>query len=276
MFINTALTTETTTIDRATAEVLLGRNTHNRRIPTTSLRRIMSALENGEWQLNGEAIKVARDGTLLDGQTRLTAVVKTGIPIATVVISGLDPVAQDTMDTGKPRSLGNVLQLHGYGNSTALGGVVRILERSERVGLQAAAVDTGSKAGTVTTGQCLARLRAEPELTELTTWARRFGPVGLPTRIAALAAYTFNSIDEEDSADFFEKLLEGAGLEAGNPVLVLRNTLLGLRTGKGDPSPEYVLALTITAWNKYRRGLEASYLRYRPGGAHPTRFPEPV
>ena len=51
----------------------LGFNTHNRNIRQRIVTAYAADMTGGDWQWNGESIKFAEDGTLLDGQHRLAA-----------------------------------------------------------------------------------------------------------------------------------------------------------------------------------------------------------
>jgi len=94
------------------------------------VKEYVSAMIEGEWLYNGEAIKFDRDGRLVDGQHRLEAVVKANKPIAFLVIRGLDPEVFKTIDTGKKRSAGDVLAIKGVKNPNAVGAAMRLLHRT--------------------------------------------------------------------------------------------------------------------------------------------------
>lgn len=66
-----ANTTEVITPERA-AE-MLSKNKSNRKINQANVRRIADDMLTGNYKLNGETIKFYADGTLADGQHRLTA-----------------------------------------------------------------------------------------------------------------------------------------------------------------------------------------------------------
>ena len=75
--------------------------------------------------LNGETVKIASDGTILDGQHRLYACIQAGVPFETVVIRGLPPEAQDTIDTGMARKFADQLALRGEVNTPLLAAITR-------------------------------------------------------------------------------------------------------------------------------------------------------
>lgn len=100
---------ETITPELATA--LIQRNTHNRLVSQVTVNKYADDLRAGRWGMNGEAIKIAEDGTLLDGQHRLWAVIETGISLDMLVVRGLPIKAQDTMDLGRKRSVSDALTI---------------------------------------------------------------------------------------------------------------------------------------------------------------------
>lgn len=272
MFIAQSIKTEIATITPDVAEQLLARNTKNRAVSPTNLRRVKEALLAGEWELNGEAIKIAKDGTVLDGQHRLIASVETGITFQTLVIYGLDSTAQDTMDQGKSRTIAGVLSLHGFPNATRLGAVVASIIRYERWGLRAAF----SSSYVVTPKQALARLEREPEIVELPAFCRRIGALTGGVATPAVCYYALSAIDAEDAEFFYRKLETGEGLQSGSPILALRNLLINLQRDRGERNQRYLGALFIKAWNKFRDGDDdVKQLVFRVGGAKPEAFPEP-
>lgn len=276
MYLSNTIKTEIVTITPAIALQLLGQNTRNRKVSKANYGKVLEAMSNGEWELNGEAIKVARDGRILDGQHRLLVSAENDLTFTTLIVYGLPDDTQDTMDTGKSRTIADVLAINGYQRSAVLAAVVTGILRWERWGLRAATYQ-GASAYQVTAKQVMARMENEPSLTELLPTAARMRKAGLNSKIAGILYYVFSSIDQEDADDFFSKLETGESLERGNPILVLRETLLRLRTSvKGQVASGYTAALTIKAWNKYRNGEEATMLRFTPGGANPEKFPEPI
>lgn len=275
MVTHNSITTEIKTITLSIAEGILSRNTRNRKISATKLNIVKRSLERGEWVVNGEAIKIASDGTLLDGQHRLTACVETGITFQTLVISGLPAETQTTMDTGKSRTLANVLEIDGYQNSSALASTVAAIIRSERWGNKAA-LRLGGSAYPVTNGEAMQRLKDEPPLVELQDQVRGITAIGLPNKAATLLYYQLSAIDQEDADYFFEHLITGSNLEKGNPILTLRELLLKNKSERNRINDQsYLGALVIKAWNKYRDGEPAKVLRFTPGGANPESFPVP-
>lgn len=274
MFISNSIKTEVVTITPRLARKLLEQNTNNRDISPGNLAKIKLIMERGEWELNGEAIKIAKNGRILDGQHRLMAAVETATTFSTLIVYGLDDETQETMDSGKSRTIANVLTLRGYKNAARLASIVTSIIREEQWSLKAAA--TGSTAYVVTPKQVVDRLQVEPSLEELASNVRPLTAL-LSGRTAGLLYYVLSSVDADDAQYFFDRLVAGDGMERDNPILVLRNLLMVLKQEKrGVRSQTYVSALVVKAWNKYRLGEPVKQLKFTIGGANPESFPEPI
>ena len=99
------------------AEELIKLNTNNFRKPD---KRTVSAyareMSLGEWKLNGDTIKIDyEDGipVIVDGQHRLMAVIKSGVPIKSIVVRGVNDDGL-TVDRGRKRTLGQWCAYKGY------------------------------------------------------------------------------------------------------------------------------------------------------------------
>ncbi len=120
---------EVTTITPEVAAVMLENNPQNRTMRKFHMLQMAEDMASGAWQLNGDAIRVNCDGSLIDGQHRLAACVKSGVPFQTVVISGLPNEVRATIDGGAKRSHGDRLQMAGVKNALAVAAAARILVR---------------------------------------------------------------------------------------------------------------------------------------------------
>ena len=139
MFVSNTIQTEIVTITPKIAAQLLEQNTGNRKISKANYSRVAESMRAGEWELNGEAIKIARDGRILDGQHRLLAAAKNNLCFQTLIVYGLPDQTQDTMDMGKSRSATDVLSIKGYSSVNNLSSITTAIIRSERWGLVPAA-----------------------------------------------------------------------------------------------------------------------------------------
>lgn len=263
------------TISPDMARAFLLRNTSNRKIGGRNLEKIKASLLRGEWELNGEAIKIAGNGTILDGQHRLIACAETDVSFQTLIVEGVDQSTQHTMDSGKSRTFADVLTLNGHKNGTSLAATIVGIIKAEKYSLKTAFTSGGLGAGSVTIGEVLDRIAKEPAIADSATVAGRLTKIGLQGRTGSVIHYILTSIDADDASDFFMKLQTGEGLVSGSPILALRNLLIANRSSTSSLPQTHLAALAIKAWNKYRTGETVKLLKFTVGGANPEAFPEP-
>lgn len=256
------------------AETWLQRNTHNRNIRPHVVEHYAQDMRAGNWVSNGETIKFSVEGVLIDGQHRVSAVVASGATVTMLVVTGLAGEVQDTIDTGRKRTAGDALTLHGERDAHSLAAVVR------RAVLWDAKIMIFSGGGKtlVSNSDTIEFLDAHPEIRHSLSVARtvRKGGLMAPASIMGLAHWIFSGIDATDCDWFFARVADGADLPASHPVLHLRKRLMEVLPGGRRYSEEYLLAFTIKTWNAYRAGKSMQLLVYRPGGPAPESFPEPV
>lgn len=261
---------KTMMVTPALAAEWLDANTHNRNIRRAAVNAYAADMEAGRWLSSGDAIRFAADGTLLDGQHRLLAVIQSGASITAVVISGLAPEAQEVMDGGAKRTLSDVLGLRGEINTRYLAAGLRRIVSYELYGGDSA----GAWKANPTAQQMLAGLERHPEVRDYARRASAMLHVGIPSSVSIYAMWRLYAIDVEDAGDFFYRVTHGTELRDLDPILALRRVLMGEMANR-HANARMVCALTFKAWNKYRDGDPVQILGWKSGGAAPESFPEP-
>lgn len=109
------------------AAALLLNNPANRPIKRDHVASIARDMAAGRWQVNGDAIRLNCDGSLIDGQHRLSACVKAGVPFETVVISGLPADVRATIDGGAKRTHGDRLAMVGVANANVVASTTKLI-----------------------------------------------------------------------------------------------------------------------------------------------------
>ena len=97
----------------AMAKEYLERRLPNRTLSESTAARYASDMRDGRWINNGQGIVFDEMGNLIDGQHRCRAIILAQMPVTMLVVRGAPAKAMETMDTGKSRSLGDVLQMQG-------------------------------------------------------------------------------------------------------------------------------------------------------------------
>lgn len=257
------------------SEWLETRNTHNRRKKVARIKELVSDIKSGEWTVTADHIAFDTNGTLQNGQNRLSAIAEAGIPVWAVVACGMPPRSFDVTDTGSKRTLGDVLGVKGYEHAKDL---AALLPAIYVWNTQGRAIGSGGTRSMLTNSAALKML---DELNvEHLYWcidqAHRVYRVsaGSPTAWA-LALWIFDNIDHDDAVGFIDRMID---INSGAPFALLRHKFLTDRTG-GDGVLGYrkdlALAYIIKTWNAYRTGEEMRILRYRVGGSNPEQYPRP-
>lgn len=90
----------------------LTHNTNNRHIREKFVKSLMNKIENGQWQpFTLDAIGFYEDGTLANGQQRLTAISRGATPVYAKVEFNIPKDACIAIDTGKSRSAGDNIRI---------------------------------------------------------------------------------------------------------------------------------------------------------------------
>ena len=261
---------QTRTITPDEARRLLERNQGNRNLKETAIRRYMADMTSGDWMLNGEAIKIDRDGNLRDGQNRLTACVRANVPFTTTVVTGLDPNAQASMDQGVKRTNADAVTFAFGTRYAALMASVAGADRAwHQYGPVAAYTTSGNH--TLSAAQTLEWLESHPNISEdlaadATDAARRMGGLLTP-RAFALTLLRLREVDRAMADRFLHLLVVGAGMDEDDPILVARNRLMRLKDAK---APQAVRAAVVfKAWNKWRIGARVKVIGWSPDGEFP-------
>lgn len=229
------------------AQMLL-RNTSNRPLKKFELDKIMLAMIEGRFELNGETIKIAKNGDILDGQHRLIACVKTGVSFQSIIVSNLDNKAYLTIDIGSKRSNSDALAKEGVANYNAAAGALRWIISIEK--------NKHMKVVNLTPDQAVVEFNKRqtlPHSVSYGTAARKM----LHPSMGSAAHYLFSQKDRVAADKFFDDLISGENLTSSDPVLALRNKLISIKLNanrKFQISVQDIMSMTIRAWNARRQG----------------------
>lgn len=87
------------------ARMFLAKNSVNRSIRNSNIKFFCNEIKTGSFKTTHQGIAIANDGTLLDGQHRLLAIIETNIPVEMLVTKNLDKSTFHAMDCGSSRSM---------------------------------------------------------------------------------------------------------------------------------------------------------------------------
>lgn len=259
-------------ITPAVARRMLESNVHNRDIKR--FESVSKALTSGEWALNGATIVFSDDGILLDGQHRLHACVKTGVPFDTIVVRGVGMREQMTMDVGTRRKIGDFLKMDGYKDANAIASIGNALFRADYLGIDAvfsrAFGEHGTVMATVDFIEGCYDERIAPIMTNIRAVSRTYRGVHKSTLGVLFDQFRKAGDDELDA--FVRQVV---GRDPRCRAVELLSTRLHDNAMKttGKLPQKVIAALIIKAWNAYMTGEHPQNLSFRRGGASPEAFP---
>lgn len=259
------------------AQAWLERGGVNRKPSERAIRKLVHAIQIGEWDLTGETIKLDKDGRVRDGQHRLNAIIRSGMSVPCIVVRGVKESAFDKIDTGKSRNMADVLSIHGHPSAAAMATAARGLLMIENYGRYNVG---GTRVGYLTTpsnAQGLAYVEAHPEMLEAVHLADRLRKEGQfvgGTGLWAIVLTMFLRISQEQATVFVDRMIEGANLEPGSPILRLRNMYRGGRAWSSNTDGrERLLATVIKGWNAWRNDQLVQGLSWHDSGRGAEKFP---
>lgn len=118
------ITTNIETITPEIAREYLSRNVKNRRIRSEVVNMLARDILAGKFRVTHQGIAFYEDGSLMDGQHRLSAIVKANRPVQLMVSRGFPKESMMAVDKGTGRSTSDVLAL-GYGGNDAVSVALR-------------------------------------------------------------------------------------------------------------------------------------------------------
>lgn len=239
--------TEVKTINKAEADRLLNLNTSNRPVSKSNLESIKKALVSGEWKENGESIKISHDGVLLDGQHRLMAISQTGIPLSTLIVSGLSKDVFTTLDIGKTRGAGDMLALKGVESYNVVAAAVNLYLIWKNTG----SVKNPSNANRLSKTKIVDVALKDKRFSEVLRKNSNFSKSYVGPSVFLFLNVAFSEYDEDKSDEFFKHLTNPDYVTTPKVVMLLREQLIAGSTGNNRHNKQYKIALAFKAFSYF-------------------------
>ncbi len=232
------------------AAILKNHNQNNRNISTTTVNVLAREMSEGRWGLTHQGIAFYDDGTLADGQHRLSAVVASGCSVEFLVTYGTKRESSMFVDTGRARSTGDVVKLSGKADwlTSKMIQMVKLAYGVKKVSAsEVILLAEPIKEGLVFTSQ-LFRSTAKG--------------VTLPLRTAVLLAYLHGE-NEDRLAQFSEMMYSGVVTDNQDTAVVkIRDHLAhGNMRISGDAGQQIDFSKSQTAIFKFCRKQPVKVLR---------------
>lgn len=240
-------------ITPALASDMLKGNVNNRTMRQYVVEAYARDMVNGNWTYTGDAIRLDKDGNVLDGQHRLAAVVLANKAFYTKVIKGLPANARSAIDTGVPRNAADVFRMEGGKYHRDRAAVLRQWSIVKQNYEHEVPVNTTRKI-TISEIQKAEERFGRNKVQEMVTSCSK---LYINTRVNKTAAATLLMLADEvgrldEAMIFIHQIETGSGLSEDSPALTLRNAAFRLSQGRLT-SVEW-LAHLILAFNKALEG----------------------
>lgn len=262
------LTAEVCQVTPQVAAHWLSTNKKNRRVSLSRVNRYAKAIREGEWRI-AQPIMFNCDGSLIDGQHRLRAVMTANRPVEFLVLKGFDP--EETfakIDEVQPRRLAHWLEMRGEAEPETLAKLITMANRDE-----AGLIPVGAGHGFIQTPQeGLEFLERHPELRVSVKAPGTFTTL-TPHSLLCFCHWKFSRKDKSLAQQFLIDLVTGE-FNDGDPVSLLRERLKSNRHAKAKLTRVELLALFYKAWNAERRGEPIRQLKWTSAGNAAEKFPE--
>lgn len=247
----------------------LERNLGNRPITGAVVNRYARDMVSGRWKMAGDPIRFSKTGKLIDGQHRLTAILKTGVTVPCLVLTGLDDAIFNVIDTGRTRTKSDVVFIeHGLPVETS-----KLLSSSAML-VYAYENELFSFKPSVANDELSEFIRAHPRLISATQYVRENVPHASPApKAVAVAFYYFASaLDDGRAKRFLERFMVGAANGTDDNLLHLRNACFSGRVNRRPMHTADLFGRLVRIWNSERRGKPIRYFNntvVRPDEAFP-------
>jgi hypothetical protein len=244
------------------AKELLALSVGNRNLSANKVAKYSHDMITGRWvEDTFEFIKISKDGFLLDGHHRLSAIVNAKTPIYLNVVRGVDASIMNVIDTGKSRNANDALKINGVSNATNIAAIISSVLKYE----YGYAVSSDiSKTMTISNVDVVNTYEKNPEY-----WQEIFHKAShfylkmnriLTQSTIGKYYYLFEQKHPDKVEEFFKQL---AGSSDNNiTISVLRSTLIRNKISTKKLPSTLLNAYIIKTWNAYVKGVQLKKLMF--------------
>lgn len=273
--IRTNLSAELVTITPSMAKSWLDSTMVQRPLRVRHAEQIKRDIENGKWVLNGDTIKITSNGSVVDGQHRLKAIVLSGIPVSSYVVYNIPLAAFPTINSPSPATYGDRITAQGIPNGRRISALIRKILQYELYGY----FHMHNPCFSPTINELdEVRFRHDPtgghELLKYLIYKKTINGA-LPESIISFAQYATFYAGGMDALDFWEGVFSGNSksltLRSLHELLV--NAAIAKAKDKSSGLPIFCYtAKLIKGWNFYVAGKEVKNIIFKETDDMPVIF----
>ena len=241
------------------AQKYLSHNTQNRKESPRNVNFLVDQMKKGLFLENGESIVFDVNNNLTDGQHRLMAILKSGIPYHIPVVRGVQKNTMATYDTGKNRSSIDILNLNGFKNATNLSALVKLIYKYETKKSKSSDSFTKNRIESLTNQQVLDFCLQNNDWLQglMRNSANLYSKA--KTRVLGVSnlsfiAYTVGGREPNEQVYDFMKNIYGITRTEGTATSYLYSRLYNSKINKEPLNFYWTLGMSLKAWNYFIDG----------------------
>jgi hypothetical protein len=235
-----------------------------RNIRLDSIDRYANDMKSGQWHFNGAPIVFDIQQRMRDGQNRMHALVKAGVPQVFEVLLNASEETIATIDTGRVRTFSDVTRMQGIPYATQVAGASshwwkydnNAMNRNDRPSIKQIENIRDRHLPSIKDA-CRAMNKFKTATTLLT-----------PSVMVFVFAYIYER-SQELAWEFMAEIDKGVELVETDAVYALRRVLINNQARRSKLVPTIKLALAIKAFNARIKGKPVLQLGYRSGEEFP-------
>jgi hypothetical protein len=258
-------------VDKATAEILLEGEGAQRKVIRQQVTRYAEAMAAGKWIDNaGGDLLFDVSERLRGGQHRLLAIMQSGVTVSFKV--RWDQTEQEIWADNEGGTPWSAAAISGGGKNASLRSAIT----AHLLSLDKFGGEFGLQPSYQPSRLEIAEHMTDERIHEASDMARHvrnhINIIPSAVGVVYASAGNSNAATPDFLNGFFEKLATGAGAELGDPVLTVRNMLVGVTFDKLASRRWQTAYVLARAWNHTLNGDSVMKLqRYVPGTNNPVR-----
>lgn len=267
---NPKMKSNVVTVTPDIAKTWLRKNQKNRNLRAHLVERYANDMRNGLWRMTGEPIIFNCDGTLLDGQHRLAAVIECDREVPMLVVDGVASDAYEVIDSGASRKPQDMMRAKGYKSAVQTASLCRRMILYQMGGLAAAFSTNRSRISVAQIAEFADAHSAEiVGACDAINGLRDLLISPVPRSFFMVFYMVLASGSRAQFLDFAQAVVNGEGVMRGDPAFALRKNLLG-RPAAEKVDQRALGALLAKAWNAHADGRRIDGpLGFRSGETYP-------
>jgi len=250
-------------ITKKEAVKFLEKNDKNRKLSRHVVSNYASMINRGEWQLSIDPIAFDTNGRLINGQHRLSALIKSEAEeLPFYVALNQDPSLFSVLDAGKKRGGGDVLSIQGFKNPTILASAAKFLTLYD----QGVEDEDINKTRNISNSQVASALDINPDLSysvDFVMSVRRKHKFMVEPSFVGFLHYVYSQVDAAKADTFVLKLGDGMGLQEQDAIAHLRKILINDLQSRKKMTLLEKRALIVKAFNYHMQDLKTKRFRWR-------------